>query len=193
MAYAHLVLVMKIYDISKELLSAPVYPGDPTPQVNKTHSEDGFTTSSASFCLHAATHVDAPSHVKEGSPCVNDIPLESFFGPCIVMTAEGKIGLGNVSKIKRSGAKRVLLRGGEITPTAAFELSFLKLSLIGVEGITVGGRNTHKNLLSAGTVILEGLDLSGVPDGEYILSALPLKIDGTDGSPVRAVLIAQND
>jgi arylformamidase len=184
---------MKIYDITRELLSAEVYPGDTAPKLVRvaTEEEGGFNTSDITACLHNGTHIDAPLHVKEGSASATEIPLDACYGRCAVITVDGKIDLKKVADIKKSGYKRILFRNAEITPTAAFELSFLKLAVVGTELSSIGGKNVHGSFLKHGTMVLEGLDLSSVKDGEYTLCAFPLKIRGADGSPVRAVLIEE--
>lgn len=184
---------MKIIDITKEMLSAEVYPGDTAPTVKSTITceKGGFNTSDLTCCLHNGTHVDAPRHIDDKGIGANGIPLEKCFGKCAVITVNGKLDLKKVSQIKKTGLKKIILRGAEITPAAAFELSFLHLELIGTEAQSVGGLNVHKTFLKSGTVILEGVDLSRVQDGEYVISAFPLKINGADGTPVRAVLISE--
>ena len=89
---------------------------------------------------------------------------------------------------------RVLFKGKmELSPSAAFVLADSGLRLLGVEGQSVAPAEctvaVHRQLLSSGMVLLEGLDLSGVEEGIYFLMAAPLKIDGADGSPVRAILL----
>ena len=185
--------MVKIYDITRELLSAEVYPGDTAPRLKQVavESEGGFNTSDITACLHNGTHLDAPLHVSQKECGVDGVPLEKCFGRCVVVTVDGKVTLNKVVELSKLGAKKILFRNAEITPTAAFELSFLKLDLVGTEQSSIGGKNVHASFLKHGTVVLEGLDLSTVKDGEYTLCALPLKISGADGSPVRAVLIEE--
>ncbi len=181
---------MKIYDITRELLSAPVYDGDTAPILKKVGNikQGGFNTSDITMCLHNGTHVDAPLHAVADGDSLETLPLAKFFGECSVVSLE-KIGIKDVVKLRKRGVKRLLLRGSKVTPVVAIELSFLNLDVIGVENQSIGEKNVHKSFLARGTAILEGLDLSNVPDGDYILVALPLKINGADGSPVRAMLV----
>ena len=182
---------MKIIDITKEMLSAEIYPGDTAPSLNRANTVEkgGYNVSDLACCLHNGTHIDAPLHVKTGGAGAAEIPIEKCFGKCLVISVNGKLGLRAFSEIKRSGIKRVILKNAEITAVSAFMLSLLKLDLLGTEKQSAGNLSVHRSLLSAGTVILEGLDLSAAEDGEYTLCALPLKIAGADGTPVRAVLI----
>ena len=88
---------------------------------------------------------------------------------------------------------RILLAGGDITAEQARAVAD-KLVLLGTSGLSFGEsageqEEVHKILLGAGVVLLEGLELGGVEYGEYFLVALPLRLKGSDGSPVRAVLI----
>lgn len=92
------------------------------------------------------------------------------------------------------GIKRLLIRGEiEITPEGAQAFAEQGLWFLGVEGMTVGGKTTgvavHRALLSAEIVILESAVLSGVSEGGYFLSCVPLRMEGLDGSPCRPLLI----
>ena len=94
--------------------------------------------------------------------------------------------------------KRVLFKGQvQISPSAAFVLSDAGLELIGVEAQSVSPPEctaaVHRQLLGAGLVLLEGLDLSRAAPGTYFLFAAPLKITGADGAPVRAVLLEREE
>lgn len=182
---------MKIIDITRELLSAEVYPGDTPPTLTPAAraEEGGFNTSDLNCCVHNGTHIDAPRHVENGGASASDIPLEKCFGPCRVITADGRIRVKDLKAAAAAGVKKVLIRNARIGVLAAIGAALLKLDLIGTEEQSIGDERVHKLLLRSGLVVLEGLDLSNAEDGDYILSALPLKIDGADGTPVRAVLI----
>ena len=86
---------------------------------------------------------------------------------------------------------------GDITISleAAKEFSASAAVLIGVEGLTVGSEKespqVHREFLEKEIVILEGLVLKDVPDGDYFLIAQPLKLGGLDGSPVRPLLLEE--
>ena len=182
---------MKIIDITRELLSAPVYPGDTKPMLTTVAKaeEGGFNTSDLNMCVHNGTHIDAPRHVKNGGASASDIPLEKCFGACRVITVDGRVSVNHLKSAASAGIKKILFRGGKFGVLAAIGAALLGFDLIGTEELSIGDERLHGLILRSGMVILEGLDLSAAKDGDYILSALPLKIDGADGTPVRAVLI----
>jgi arylformamidase len=112
----------------------------------------------------------------------------------MVLTANGPIDEGLISPLLGRGAKRLLFKGkGWLTMKAAMALSQSEIVLVGTEGQTVGhGVNidqVHRVLLENNIVILEGLVLKDVPEGNYYLVSLPLKFGGMEGSPCRAVLL----
>ena len=122
------------------------------------------------------------------------VPLDACIGECSVVNFDGLL-LGAQAEALLPGLRsRVLFKGKmELSPSAAFVLADSGLRLLGVEGQSVAPAEctvaVHRQLLSSGMVLLEGLDLSGVEEGIYFLMAAPLKIDGADGSPVRAILL----
>jgi arylformamidase len=188
---------MKIYDISRELFSAPVYPDDPGPylewlQEMKNGSE--FNLSKLTTGSHNATHVDAPLHFIEDGVSVERLNLDYCIGNCTVVSLEGIVTGEMIEELIPRVHKRLLIKGGAVLhESAAFVLGDSGFKLVGVESMTVGAmdapRQAHLELLSKGTVILESLSLSAVPEGNYFLFAPPLKIKGAEGSPCRAVLL----
>ena len=198
---------MKIYDISKELFSASVYPGDPVPSQTQVmgfdkEAPDHCQVTVLSLGSHSGTHIDAPRHFVPGGRDMEALAIEKCLGPCTLISAEGEItadmARGWIEEWKSSAKDpadglRLLIRGDiTITEEAAQVFADSSLFCLGVEGMTVGTQETgvrvHQILLGAEVVILESLVLTDVPDGHYFLHALPLKMRGLDGSPVRAVL-----
>lgn len=180
---------MKITDISAAYPDCRVYPGDPVPEVRRirTIDRDGCNLTELDMCVHNGTHIDAPCHFMSGGADADGIPLEKCIGRCIV--AGGKADLIGLADI----CPRIVLDGGDITAEQARAVAD-KLMLLGTSGLSFGEstgeqEKVHKILLGAGVVLLEGLELGGVEYGEYFLVALPLRLKGSDGSPVRAVLI----
>lgn len=187
----------RFHDIGKELFSTLVYPGDPAPSKTPFYEikkGDDCNLTILSFGSHNGTHLDAPKHFCEGKHGVDQIPLEKCLGECKVIKAEGVIGKEEMEALLADGTKKLLIKGEILlTPESAKVCAEVGLDLIGVESQTVGGKGTqkavHQTLLSAEIVILEGLVLGEVTQGTYFLSALPMKMEGLDGSPVRPVLI----
>ena len=190
---------MKIYDISQEVFSCNVYPGDPEPEMHRLSSmESGqlYNLTAFSMCSHNGTHVDAPFHFFADGKTIEAIPLDYFVGACYVAKACGNLTRGAAEEIlqRAAGAERILIAGDvTVTEEAAEVFAERKIKLLGNEGQTVGPKNApmavHKILLGANVVLLEGILLSEVPDGRYFLSAAPLNLRGSDGSPCRAYLI----
>lgn len=181
---------MKIIDISQKLdENAPVYEGDPTfsSEVWKNVQDDGFMLSILRMGTHTGTHLDAPCHFIPGGKTIAEISPRRCLGKCIVVD--------DVNAFE-GGHSRVLLSsregGGRIDLAQAQRLIDLKVRLIGTEKLSIGSDQVHRYLLGNECVILEALDLSAAPEGEYILSALPLKIEA-DGCPVRAVLMVADE
>ena len=193
---------MRIIDISQEVLSCKVYPGDPAPAAQKLCAMDEgefYNLSAFSMCAHNGTHVDAPLHFIKDGAAVESIPLEKFVGECYVVRFEGEVGKNDavyiMQKAAAAGAPERILIAGDAVVTEAAARIFTSLLLLGNESQSVGPEDApmqvHKTLLSAGTVLLEGVVLEGVKEGKYFLSAAPLNLAGFEGSPVRAYLIEE--
>lgn len=191
-----------VYDISQEVLSCNVFPGDPHPEIERVNSIDRgdiCNLTRLSMCAHNGTHVDAPFHFINKGKTLEKVPLDSFVGECYVTHYDGEIdaelATTILDKAKRVGAGERILIGGKavVTAEAAREFAKAKIKLIGNESQTVGPENApmevHLILLKEEIVLLEGIVLSHVPDGKYILCAAPLNLAGCDGAPCRAVLI----
>ena len=186
-----------IYDVTKELFEAEVYPGDPIPAIEKVLSldkaqPDTCQLSKITMGSHSGTHIDAPAHFYAGAKDVSEIPLEKCIGRCRVVSCNGKVNKEQISQWLSDGIDKVLIHGTVvIDPESAAYMAEKKVSCLGVEMSTIASGDdqiaVHKILLGAEIVIIEGLVLEQVPDGIYFLSAVPLKMKGSDGSPVRAL------
>ena len=191
---------VKIYDISQEVFSCVVYPGDPKPEkqvLRSTTQGDLYNLTAFSMCAHNGTHVDAPFHFLPEGATVDRMDLEIFVGACYVARHTGDIGADDARKIleKAAGAKRILLAGDlTVTAEAAAVFAASGICLLGNEGQTVGPADgpmeVHLILLGGGIALLEGIVLKDVPDGSYFLSAAPLNLAGAEGAPCRAYLMA---
>ena len=190
---------MKIYDISQEIFSCDVYPGDPRPEKQTlcaTASGDLYNLTAFSMCAHNGTHIDAPFHFLEAGKPVDKVELDVFVGPCFVARHEGPVTGEQARSIleKARGAERILIAGpATVTAEAAEVFAASGIKLLGNESQTVGPADgpmqVHLILLGRGIALLEGVVLKGVPEGHYFLSAAPLNLAGADGAPCRAYLI----
>ena len=193
---------MKIYDISKEILSCEVYDGDPKPtytSINSIKDGDLYNLSAISMCAHNGTHIDAPLHFIDDGESVDMLPISHFVGECYVAECNKDIdeneALDIYSRATAAGAnERILIKSkNHVTDEGALAFAKCKLKLLGCETQSVGPLNApmaaHIALLSQSTVLLEGVVLESIPEGKYLLSAAPLNIAGFEGSPCRAILI----
>ncbi|NLT97375.1 MAG: cyclase family protein [Christensenellaceae bacterium] len=203
---------MKIYDISMTVTSdMPVYKG-------RKHKKPLFATDSdfktgtayetrLTMNLHTGTHLDAPLHFIEGGGTIEKIPLERFITRARVVDVthvengisaqdlDGKgIKAGDFVLLKTRNSFEDLLEGDFVylDGTGARYLTDLGVAGVGTDALGVARaqpeHETHKTLLSAGVIILEGLRLADVPEGEYLLIAAPVKI-AAEAAPARAMLI----
>ena len=191
---------LRIIDITKDLITTETYPGDPAPQLSIFSSiagGDGCNMARLNTTLHCGTHADAPLHFIENGKTINAVPLEKFVGECRVIEVDTDMITGEyVDKHFPKGTKRVLIKsGGKVffEKTGAEEAAFLGYELIGVDSMSIGSPadqiNPHRAILGENVAVLENLDLSDVKPGPYFLVAMPLKINGVEASPVRAVLL----
>ncbi len=188
----------KMYDISQELFSAEVYPGDPVPGKEmvlslEKENPDICQLTKLTMGSHAGTHMDAPCHFIAGGKDAGQIELEKCAGKCLVVDTE-KICEDDLKQWEQQCVKRLLLKNQKkLSEEEALALTNAGIVCVGVECSTVGcaddNVNVHRILLANEVAVVEGLRLDHVPVGEYFLLALPLKMEGLDGSPVRAVLL----
>lgn len=194
---------MRIYDISQEVFSCAVYPGDPQPEkqvLYSTGAGDLYNLTSFAMCAHNGTHVDAPFHFLHNGKTVDQMDLTHFVGNCYVARHRGDVTSADADAImkKAGGAERILIAGkATVTAEAAEVFAAGGIKLLGNEGQTIGPEDApmqvHLILLRAGIVLLEGIVLDKVPEGRYFLSAAPLNLGGADGAPCRAYLVHEDD
>ena len=190
---------MKLYDISQEVFSCAVYPGDPQPEQFRLYSTgegDLYNLTSFAMCAHNGTHVDAPFHFLPRGKTVDQLELRQFVGTCFLARHEGDVSAEDAEAIlrKANGIPRILIAGTvTVTAEAAEIFAAGKITLLGNEGQTVGPADApmqvHLILLKRGIALLEGIVLTDIPEGPYFLSAAPLNLAGADGAPCRAYLI----
>ncbi len=207
----------RIYDISLPIRSGGlVYPGNPEIEVTLQQAVAkgaGANVSSIRFGSHTGTHADAARHFFDDGQSVDRIPLERLIGPALLLGFPDDlraIGAADLRNHDLKGRTRILLRTRNsallsqkefvreytyLAPDGAQYLVDNGVELVGIDYLSIeqfhsGHHMTHRILLERSVVILEGLDLSAPAPGEYELICLPLRIEGCDGAPARAVLIA---
>ncbi|MGD2175210.1 MAG: cyclase family protein [Candidatus Brocadiaceae bacterium] len=205
----------RFYDVSVPLRDGmPIYPGDEpfrSRLLRSIQAGEGADLSAFSMSAHTGTHVDAPAHMLEGGATLDAISPETLIGPARVVEVPDVeiIGAAQLESKDWAGVQRVLLKtsnSGKLSRLDRFVEDFvaldasgagfladLGLRLVGVDYLSVdrfhsGSHPAHTALMRAGTVIVEGLDLSAVPPGDYELICAPLRIAGADGAPARVFL-----
>lgn len=197
---------MKWYDVTRPLVSGMlVYPGDIEPSfVQQDHGK--YLISDLHLSTHTGTHIDAPAHYLKTGGTIDTIPLDSLVGTCRVIDSGQNKGL--ISREQLAGRlgneKRILIRTS-FSGKTLFESSYPSLSIeaaeylvscgvtcIGIDSPSIESYNcdgtVHCHLLRNNCIIIELLDLTGVPEGVYEMTALPLRLAGLDGSPARVIL-----
>ena len=193
---------MQIFDITQELFHCEVYPGDPAPEYQILHDmQNGALYNLSSFHMssHNGTHIDAPAHFIADGKTVDQITIDHFVGPCYVTYHNGDITAEDarimLHEAEKVGAPWRILIGGKATVTeeAAEVFASKPLLLIGNESQTIGPENApmavHLILLRAEVVLLEGIRLTNISPGRYLMNAAPLNLGGLEGAPCRAWLM----
>ncbi len=207
---------MPIYDITVPIRAGmPIYEGDPAVEIaawSALRKGDSANVSFLHFGAHTGTHVDAPAHFIEGARKIDALSLDVLIGPARVVRVPdhvAEIDPKFLENFDLTAVERVLFHTRNsnfwsegfrkdfthLLPEAAEKLVEIGIKLVGTDYLSIekfhsGHHHTHLALLSKGVVIVEGLNLSAVPAGDYELICLPLKIaDGAgDGAPARVVL-----
>lgn len=207
----------RFYDISIPIRAGGVvYPGNPEISITLTSAVAKGASANVSQIVmgsHTATHADSSRHFFDDGQSVDEIPLDRLIGPArVVVMADDlrAVGEKELRAAKIEGQKRVLIRTRNsallqrneffpdytyLAPDGAQYLADAGVELVGVDYLSIeqfhsGHHRTHRTLLGKDVVIIEGLDLSVPPAGDYQLICLPLRLEGLDGAPVRAVLVA---
>lgn len=205
---------MGFIDISMPIRPGmPTFPGDPPVAIETLRDlarGDPYRLCALALGSHAGTHVDAPRHFLDLAPGVDALDPEALWGPCVVVEVPEQHRLVTESDLPADrSARRLLFRTANsrrwerekgffpdyvaLAPAAARRLVERGVRLVGIDSLSIendssGRYPVHRTLLSAGVVVLEGLRLATAPAGGYELACLPLRIEGGDGAPARAVL-----
>mgnify|MGYP001099303286 FL=1 len=208
---------MRTYDVTLAITSdMPVWPGDTPPILEQMDSIDAGNTANTSqikLSVHTGTHVDAPHHFMNDGRTIEGLQLDTLVGRAYVLhLPEADLITAAVLQAAEipPRTRRLLFktRNSEywardvrqfqtdfvaISPDGAEYLVDRNVKLVGIDYLSVApfkaGTPTHRILLGAGVVVLEGLNLSKVSQGRYTLHCLPLKIAGSDGAPARVILV----
>jgi arylformamidase len=207
-----------IYDISVPLRSGGVvYPGNPPISITAQQAISqgaGANVSRLDMGSHSGTHVDAPKHFFDDGAGADSLPFDVLMGPARLIAFDDtvkSVGEAELRARDLGGVTRVLIRTRNsawlssgttefhpdytfVAPDGAAYLVSLGVKLVGVDYLSVeqfhsGHHRTHRTLLGADVVIVEGLMLTEPPPGDYELRCLPLRLAGLDGAPARAVLL----
>ncbi len=203
----------RIWDVSQRIGAAtPLWPGEPPVEVTR-HAAIGpecpVNIGAVSMPMHTGTHADAPLHYADGAVSSADCDLRPYIGRCVlidVTKAGMRVEMSDCDWGAIEGHTRVILRTyarfphdhwvsdfKAIAPDVIARLGKQGVHLIGVDAPSLDPQTSktmdaHHAVLAADMRILEGLVLDDITPGEYDLTALPLKIEGADASPVRAIL-----
>ncbi len=211
---------MKIYDISLPISpELPIWPGDPKIVLKQFVSMDDGADANVSrlaAAVHIGTHVDAPHHFLNNGRTVENLALDVLIGKAFVLHLDDDVEMVTADILDAApippATPRLLLRTKNSRHWASgsrtFDPNFVAISsdgaewlvakgiqLIGVDYLSVAPFNdpvpTHKIVLAAGMIVIEGCDLSQISQGAYQLYCLPLKLLGAEGAPARAILISE--
>lgn len=205
---------MVVYDVTRPLsLTLPVYPGDPLIEIVPIAQCTWGDTANVSRLVltsHSGTHIDAPRHLFDDGTTLDRLDIEVLIGNVRVveLTDTRHITPAGLADLDWSNISRVCFKtpNSELWALPGFQTDYLALTLetaqqlvrhqvklVGIDYLSVDAFDAdtfpvHRTLLSAGVVILEGLDFRGVPAGDYELIALPILLQDGDGAPARVIL-----
>jgi arylformamidase len=211
---------MRILDISLPVSpSLPVWPGDPAivlEQISSIESGAEYNLTKLNSSVHIGTHVDAPLHFLDDGRSVDQLPLDVLTGLCYVVQLPDGVDAITAEVLDgiplAEGTTRILFgtrnSHGWASGETEFQADFVAITEDGAEWLVAHGVQlvgvdylsaapyedtvpTHRVLLQANIIVIEGLNLSQVPRGFYDLYCLPLKLVGVEGAPARAILVSR--
>jgi arylformamidase len=194
----------------------PVWPGGPKFELSHPSkmSEGAIcNVSNLSMSVHTGTHIDSPLHFVDGAITTNEIPLNQLVGDCVVAELPGRsrITPADLDSLNLpAGTKKLIFKTDNsqlwsdlshpfyedycaLTTEAAKWVRDFGIHLLGIDYLSVSlfadpPEIVHQILLEAGMVLMEGLNLTGVPEGDYRVTCLPFKIENAEGAPARVIL-----
>jgi arylformamidase len=196
--------------------TAPIFDDDPPVHfrwVKQIAKGDKDNLSAMDMGLHTLTHVDAPLHFIQNGMTIDHVPISKLIGPARVITIDPSVDVIDAAELRKhdlAGVKRVLFRTRASAKNWLYDREFHKdytgiaadaarkvveagMDLVGVDYLSAEqfqakDAPTHKALLGNNVLIVEGLDLHNVTEGDYTLIVLPLKLAGREAAPARALL-----
>jgi arylformamidase len=207
--------IANIYDISMKIHhDMPVYKGKaskrPIHQVESDFRSGTTWETKLEINMHTGTHIDCPLHFFPGGGTIDNLKLEQVVTQCKVLNLEKveekiteedlaakNIRQGDFVLLKTKNSSLAILEEAFIylDKTGAAYLQKTGVRGVGLDALGIERsqpeHETHKVLFGAGIVILEGLRLQDIKEGEYLLVAVPLNVAGAEAAPVRAILIEQ--
>ena len=207
-----------IHDISVEISTQSlVWPGDPKIQLDRVldmNKKAEYNLTYLKMSLHTGSHIDAPMHYYREGKSTDQIPLDILVGPCYVLEIESSVDLVNANLLSNlkipDNLTRLLLKTRNsmyweeksqrfhpeycgVTNDGAKFFIERGFQLVGIDYLSISPLidldAPHLELLKNNVVVLETINLYGIEPGWYELFCLPLKINGVEGAPVRAILI----
>jgi arylformamidase len=157
--------------------------------------------------VHSGTHVDGPLHFIDGAAGTETLSLDALIGPVAVVDAtgiDGDLDEEALKSLELGERDRILFKtkNSQLWELPEFTDDFIRLTgtgarhlidrgvrLVGIDYLSIGDADAHRELLGAGVVAVEGLDLRAVEPGAYELICLPIRLEGSDGAPSRAILV----
>jgi arylformamidase len=203
---------MKIFDISPVFRPGMAcWPGDSPYRVEQVmRIADGSTVNVAQLTISSqvGSHTDAPLHYRIDGRAAAELPLDPYIGPCVVVDARASTGATIGAEVLAqvpARVERVLLRQYDgypdawdpdfkgIDPALVEALAARGVKLIGIDAASVDAAESktldaHRAMDRHDIRIVEGLVLDAIAAGPYELIALPLKLESSDGAPLRAIL-----
>jgi RpiB/LacA/LacB family sugar-phosphate isomerase len=201
----------RVHDISVSIRPRmPIYDGNPGVTLERESSiADGAhaNVSRLDLGVHTGTHVDAPLHFIDGAAGAESLELGPMLGAAAVVDATsvaGDLDAAALDALALPPAARILFKtpNSRLWERDTFSREFVRLTgsgarylidrgveLVGIDYLSIGDAEAHRELLGAGVTALEGLDLREIEPGEYDLICLPLRVEGADGAPARAILV----
>ncbi|MBB4077546.1 arylformamidase [Lewinella aquimaris] len=205
------------YPIFEGMTGWPGQPETSYDTLSCIHCGDTARVSMLHFSSHTGTHMDAPSHFLAEGIDMARVPIEIGLGPMRIAEIDCKAAVTPEDLLAYEGRTRPLEPGERlilrtpnsdkgfwphkpfdedyhgIGPAAAKLIVERRLLLIGVDYLSVGpfhegNPQTHRALMGGNVWIIEGVDLRKITEGDYDMICLPLKLAGSDGSPIRILI-----